>query len=201
MLSPRPAPEEHLRQDEQFLRAVLDQHRSRLLHYVHRLTGDLHRAEDVVQEALVRVWLTQARTPLPADRVAPWLHRVARNLAVDAHRRDRSVPMGMLPPELLQRADGTDVADTVATRQVVRRALSRLSPEHRDAVVTVLLHDLSGAEAARALGVPAGTVKSRLHYALRALRRDLERAGGGSADRRRPDARHGAVRIPQRGAA
>jgi RNA polymerase sigma-70 factor (ECF subfamily) len=144
---------------------------------VYRLTsGDTHRAEDIVQETMLRAWLTGLDRH-DEDRRIAWLYRVARNLAVDAHRRDRAVPVGALPDDMLHRPDDTgDLADTVVDRQLVRRALARLSPEHREVLFHVHLHDRTRAEAARVIGVPQGTVKSRNHYALEALRRELPAA-------------------------
>ncbi|MBA2807722.1 MULTISPECIES: sigma-70 family RNA polymerase sigma factor [Streptomyces] len=154
-----------------------ERYRARLLRYANRLTsGDLHRAEDIVQETMLRAWLTDLDAHDENHRIA-WLLRVARNLAVDAHRRDRAVPVGALPDDMLHRPDGAgDLADTVVDRQVVRRALARLSPEHREVLFHVHLHDRTRAEAARAIGVPQGTVKSRNHYALEAMRREIPAA-------------------------
>ncbi|MBB0245886.1 sigma-70 family RNA polymerase sigma factor [Streptomyces alkaliphilus] len=160
------------------LAALLLLHRERLLRHIVRLTaGDPHRAEDIVQETLLRAWifveLGDEENPAEEERLVAWLHRVARNLVIDAHRRDRAVPVGVVPDELLPPATGSDVADTVVDRQVVRHALARLSPAHREVLVEVHLRDRTGAEAARAIGIPPGTVKSRTHYALMALRREL----------------------------
>lgn len=160
---------------EGLLHDLMDRHRDRLLRYVNRLTGDAHRAEDIVQETMLRCWTTRGEAQFsPPERAAPWLFTVARNLAVDAHRRDRAVPMGSLPTEVLQRPERTDIADTVADRQLLHQALDRLSPEHREVLIQVLVHDRTGAQAAQALGIPVGTVKSRVHYALSAMRRELE---------------------------
>ncbi|MER7026404.1 sigma-70 family RNA polymerase sigma factor [Streptomyces sp. NPDC000404] len=106
-------------------------------------------------------------------RLGSWLFTVAHNLAVDAHRRERAVPVGPTPAEALTRPAGADMADAVVDRQVITQALCRLSPEHRDALVHVHLLDRTGAEAAQAMGIPRGTVKSRTHYALLAMRREL----------------------------
>ncbi|MCE7083379.1 sigma-70 family RNA polymerase sigma factor [Streptomyces sp. ST2-7A] len=161
------------------LAALLLRHRERLLRHVVRLTGDPHRAEDIVQETLLRAWvfveLGEDEDPAEEERLIAWLHRVARNLVIDAHRRDRAVPVGVVPDELLPPTGGTDVAEAVVDRQVVRHALARLSPAHREVLVEVHLRDRTGAEAARAIGIPPGTVKSRTHYALVALRRELTR--------------------------
>lgn len=158
-----------------------ERYRSRLLRYVRRLTsGDPHRAEDIVQETMLLAWLA-ADGPdrchgRDEEHLAAWLHTVAHNLAVDAFRRERAVPMGVVPAAMLCRADDSDMADAVVNRQILGRALERLSPEHREVLVQVHLHDRSRAEAARALGVPQGTVKSRTHYALVAMRRELPAA-------------------------
>ncbi|GAB3107893.1 sigma-70 family RNA polymerase sigma factor [Streptomyces calidiresistens] len=163
------------------LATLLLRHRERLLRHVVRLTGgDPHRAEDIVQETLLRAWvfleLTDDTDPAEEERLVAWLHRVARNLVIDTHRRDRAVPVGVVPDELMPPAGGSDVAEAVVDRQVVRHALARLSPAHREVLVEVHLRDRTGAEAARAIGIPPGTVKSRTHYALVALRRELTRS-------------------------
>lgn len=133
---------------------------------------------------MLRAWLARAEferasgSKRDEDHLAAWLHIVARNLAVDARRRDRTVPVGIVPPALLYReADsGTPAADTVLDRLMLVRALRRLSPHHRDVLAHVHLYDRSREETARLLGVPKGTVKSRLHYALAALRTELPAA-------------------------
>lgn len=161
-----------------------ERHRGRLLRYVSRLTdGDPHRAEDIVQETMLRAWLAadefagageEGRSRQDDDRLAAWLHVVARNLAVDARRRERSVPVGITPTGLLQRAAaGPDVAESVADRAALAGALARLSPGHRAVLAHVHLCDRTRDETARLLGIPKGTVKSRLHYALSTLRREF----------------------------
>ncbi|GAA3859208.1 sigma-70 family RNA polymerase sigma factor [Streptomyces sedi] len=159
-----------------------ERHRNRLLRYVNRLTGgDPHGAEDIVQETMLRAWLAsdefaddESRSRQDDDRLAAWLYVVARNLAVDARRRDRSTPTGITPAGLLQRATDTpDMAETVVNRIALTGALARLGPRHRDALVHVHLCDRSRDETARLLGIPQGTVKSRVHYALSTLRREF----------------------------
>ncbi|MEV1006379.1 sigma-70 family RNA polymerase sigma factor [Streptomyces sp. NPDC049881] len=159
-----------------------ERYRDRLLRYVNRLTaGDPHRAEDIVQETMLRAWLAAERgtgdDDGEGDRLAAWLHTVARNLAVDAHRRDRSLPTGIVPPVLARRpAEGGDMAERVADRLLLTTTLARLTPEHREILCHVHLCDRSRAEAAHDLGIPQGTVKSRVHYALSALRREIPAA-------------------------
>lgn len=171
----------------ELLDRISSAYRARLLRYVNRLTlGDPHRAEDIVQETMLRVWRLAVRQSARTgaaeheitydeDRLVAWLYTVARNLAVDAHRRDRTVPMGVVPAPMLQRCTEPDMADAVVDRHVVHGALARLTPEHREVLVQVHLCDRSRADAARAIGVPQGTVKSRTHYALLAMRREMRR--------------------------
>ncbi len=158
---------------------VAERYRERLSRYVSRLTaGDAHRAEDIVQETMLRAWLAADEFAGNEDHLAAWLYVVARNLAVDARRRERSVPTGMLPADLFHQAadGGADVADVVADRVTLVRSLAGLSPHHREVLVHVHVYDRSREDTARLLGIPQGTVKSRLHYALSALRQEFAAA-------------------------
>lgn len=157
------------------MRALYAEHAAPLLRYALRLTnGDRQRAEDIVQETLLRAWMhPEAISDRPAR---PWLFAVAHNLSVDAHRARRS-----RPPEV---ADGAlalfpvpDEADRVLESWAVGDALRVLRPEHRQVLVQTYYLGRSVAEAALALGIPAGTVKSRTFYALRALKLALEERG------------------------
>lgn len=161
--------------DEAFIRALYAEHGGALLRYALHLTGgDRQRAEDLVQETVVRAW----RHPEAlADRPArPWLFAVARNLAVDAYRARQS-----RPPEVGQAALDTlpahDDADRTLESWAVAEALASLRPDHRTVIVETYYRGCSVAEAAAALGIPPGTVKSRTYYALKALRLALQERG------------------------
>lgn len=161
--------------DEQLIRALYAEHGGPLLGYVQRLTGgDRQSAEDIVQETLLRAWMhPEAISDRPAR---PWLFAVARNLAVDAHRARRA-----RPPEVAEGAlellPVPDEADRVLESWAVADALSALRPEHRQVLVETYYLGRSVTEAAMVLGIPAGTVKSRTFYALRALKLALEERG------------------------
>ncbi|MFG2883579.1 sigma-70 family RNA polymerase sigma factor [Streptomyces sp. NPDC048297] len=136
--------------------------------------GDRQRAEDLVQETLVRAWQhPEALHAEGFDSIRPWLLTVARRLAIDARRARQARPPEICAevPEHARTTD--DPSERAVTRLDVRDAVKTLTPEHRDVLVLVYLRGASVAEAAKTLGIPAGTVKSRAYYALRALRRAL----------------------------
>ncbi|MEV7444969.1 sigma-70 family RNA polymerase sigma factor [Streptomyces sp. NPDC091204] len=133
--------------------------------------GDRHRAEDLLQETLFRAWTHPEALESSHASMRPWLYTVARRLAIDA-RRARLVRPAEVGPEALTHvpAAADDRTEQAVAALDVRRALRLLSPEHRAVLVQIYYRGASVCEAAEALGVPAGTVKSRTHYALRALR-------------------------------
>jgi len=154
-----------------------DEHAAALWGYCLRLTGnDRARAEDVVQETLLRAWRSVAALDESQGSVRAWLFKVARNIVIDDWRTKRNqseivvadVPDGRGEP---------DRTDQVLLSWVVAEALTRLSAEHRAVLLECYYRGLPVAEAAERLGVPPGTVKSRTHYALRALRLVLEEMG------------------------
>ena len=159
--------------DEQLLRTLYEQHGAALYGYALRLTGgDRGWAQDVVQEVLLRAW----RHPrvFEAGPIRGWLHTVARNLVIDQWRARQVRPEVLADPPERGVADGTDEA---VQSWLVADALRRLSTAHREVLVECYYLGRSTVEAAERLGIPPGTVKSRLHYALRALRLALEEMG------------------------
>jgi RNA polymerase sigma-70 factor, ECF subfamily len=132
---------------------------------------DAAAAEDAVQEALVRAW-----RDLPglndAASFDAWLHRILVRACYDEARRGRRGRAAV--PGLVSEMTGDDPAPGLADRDQIERGFRRLRPEHRAAIVLQFYLGLSTRETADALGVPAGTVKSRTHFATRALRAALE---------------------------
>lgn len=136
-----------------------------------RMLRDPYAAEDAVQDAVVRSW-RDIRALRDPERFDPWLHRNVVNSCLDHLRRGRRRPIEIpvLPDEASDEpAHGTRVAD----REEIETALFRLSPEHR--AVLVLRHYLGyePIEIAEILGVPSGTVHSRLHNGAKAMRQAL----------------------------
>ncbi len=159
----------------QLLRVLYDEHAAPLWAHVVRLTGDRAFAEDVVQETLLRAWrhprvLDQSETSARA-----WLFTVARNLVIDDWRKGRS----RLETTTSEPPDRPTVDDVDARLQAweVGEAMRQLSAAHREVLTECFYRGHSVQEAATRLGIPAGTVKSRCHYALRALRLILDEMG------------------------
>src|SRR6201990_1542665 len=158
--------------DDAFVRALYAEHGGALLRYaLHLTSGDRQRAEDLVQETIVRAWRHPDALVTRPPRA--WLFAVARNLAVDAYRARQS-----RPPETGQEAFDTlpahDDADRTLESWAVAEALASLRPDHRSVIVETYYRGCSVAEAAATLGIPAGTVKSRTYYALKALKLALQ---------------------------
>jgi RNA polymerase sigma-70 factor (ECF subfamily) len=156
-----------------------DEHAAALWGYCLRLTGhDQARAEDVAQETLVRAWKHFSVLDDSQGSVRAWLFTVARNIVIDEwrSRRARSEVSVADVPEV---ADPRDQTDQQLMSWVVAEAVTRLSDEHRAVLLECYYRGASVAEAAGRLGIPEGTVKSRTHYALRALRLALEEMGVG----------------------
>jgi len=163
------------------MRELYAEHAGVLLGYVRKLVGgDTGRAEDVVQETLLRAWQNpEALRPDRADggSVRAWLLTVARHLVIDGERRRKVRPREV---ELSPGADPVvqePAFERVLASWEVGDALRSLSAEHRAVLLELYYRDRSVAQAAQVLGVPDGTVKSRAFYALRALRAACEERG------------------------
>ena len=148
-----------------------------LLGFVTRLTGgDRHWAEDVVQETLLRAWRRRDRWRGGHGSLMPWLGTTARRIVID-HRRRRAAR----PTEVggVERAEPSepDRSERIADGLLAAEALRSLSYAHREVLVHTVLRDRTVNQAAEELGLPVGTVKSRVYYATRALRAALEEIG------------------------
>ena len=149
-------------------------HYAKSLHgYVEQFCPDRASADDIVQETFIRAWRHLPQLTADGRPVRPWLYRVARNLLIDANRAARARPVSA--PEQSAGEIGTDSGlDEVLDRQLVSAALAHLSPAHQSVLVETFYQGGTMATVARELGIPHGTARSRLHYALDALRQHLQ---------------------------
>lgn len=163
--------------DDRLVSELYRQYYSPLMAFVLRLTaGDRQQAEDVVQETMLRAWRQGGRLDPTAPSLMPWLATVARRIVIDEQRRKDARPLEA-GEEGLERASVADLSDDVLRSLIVTEALRALSPSHRQVLNETILSDRTVNEAAGVLGIPAGTVKSRVYYALRALRLVLAEQG------------------------
>src|SRR5258705_825841 len=157
---------------------LYDEHAAALWRYARRLAGDEARAQDVVQETLLRAW----QHPEVADNnersARAWLFTVARNIVID-ETRTAGFRRELSTPDDVGAFDGAcpDEVDAAMDRLLIGDALARLTPEHREVVRRSYFQGWTTAQIAADLGIADGTVKSRLHYALRALRLGLSQRG------------------------
>jgi RNA polymerase sigma-70 factor (ECF subfamily) len=164
--------------------ALVAPHLDALYRLAYRYTGDVEDAEDALQDLLVRMYPRTDELE-KVEQLKPWLARVLRNQLTDSHRRQERDPVGYLRlvgddedgsgvDRLTSPAPGPDeVHRQGLVRERIEGALGVLSPEHRE---IILLHDVEGytlVELTTVIGVPVGTLKSRLHRARDHLRRVL----------------------------
>jgi len=160
------------------MRVLYDEHAAALWRYAVRLTGDPARAEDVVQETLLRAW-QHPEVSGDAERSArAWLFTVARNMVIDDRRSARfrkereSLDTGSTPEQ-----DAPDEVNAALDRLLIGDALAQLSADHRAVIRRSYYLGWTTAQIAEDLQIAEGTVKSRLHYAVRALRLTLQEMG------------------------
>src|SRR4051794_17381958 len=162
--------------DEGAFSELVERFGPRVRYFLRKLTGEPSGAEDLFQE----VWLDVFRgLPRLADAGAfpAWLYRIARDRAYRELRRRRPDVRPLQDADAVtESADGRDF--TAEDAAAVHAALDRLAPEHREVLVLRFLEDISYDEVAGVIGCPVGTVRSRIHYAKRALARVLEQKVG-----------------------
>lgn len=160
---------------------LVAEHGDRVYRLAYRLCGNAHDAEDLTQEAFIRVFRS-------LDKYKPgtfdgWMHRIVTNLFLDMARRRARIRFEALPDDA-ERVPGRSrspeqVLHDGTLDPVLQRALDNLGPEFRAAVVLCDIEDLSYEEVARILGVKLGTVRSRIHRGRASMRAELEAAGVG----------------------
>jgi RNA polymerase sigma-70 factor, ECF subfamily len=160
--------------DQAVFRELVDRYHRRLLYYIRRILGDSAEASDVLQNVWLKVFLKINTLRAPgAFRV--WLYKIAHDEAIGLLRKRRKeiAAIDENDPAIAE-VDPWDDVDIRENAELVHRALERLSQPHREVLTLRFLEDLSLAEIAEIIGCEMGTVKSRLYYAKRSLREQIE---------------------------
>ncbi|PRA10828.1 RNA polymerase subunit sigma-70 [Arthrobacter sp. MYb211] len=163
--------------DAQVVSDIYREHGEALRRFALRVADNRDEAEDVVQETVLKVWKA---APVLTGSLRSYLFATARNVIIDRHRRAAArisaLPLGETDPEA---GDTSREISEALDRILMEEALMRLSFEHRKVVLHLHYFGSTVAQAARDLGIPEGTVKSRAYYAMRSLRGILEEIGVG----------------------
>ena len=161
------------------VRAAYAAHGPELYRFALRQLGDGGAAQDVVQEVFLRAWRAADSFDPQLASLRTWLFAIARNVVVDEARRfavrpwQRELTDGTdLPPD-----PGANTDESLVDAWVVEEALRRIGAEHRAAIVQTHLRGRPHAEVAAELGIPVGTLRSRVFYGLKALRLAMEEMG------------------------
>jgi RNA polymerase sigma-70 factor, ECF subfamily len=159
--------------------AIYLEHAEPIYRFLLRLAlGDAHLAQDLLQETMLRAWRQQDVLGIDSNSQRRWLFIVARRVAIDAARARAVRPKEIGTFDLAMVPADDDPFERLIASHDVRNALQALSEDHRRVLLLIYFQRRSTREAADALNIPEGTVKSRTHHALRALRRAL---GDGAA--------------------
>ena len=161
------------RGDRDAMDALVDHWQPRLFYYVRRLVDQEADAWDALQKTWIRVFRS-LRLVKDSKAFPCWLYTIARNTTID-HTRARQALRWQTDP-LVEASDAIDDRDESAfdDAEAVHHALGKLSPAHREVLTLFFLEDLTVEEIGVVVDAPQGTIKSRLHYARRALRSALE---------------------------
>jgi RNA polymerase sigma-70 factor (ECF subfamily) len=164
--------------DDAGVRALYAAHGRELHGFALRCLGDAGLAQEAVQEVFVRAWRAADRYDPSRASMRTWLFAIARTTVIDLARARGARPQLAPAPAAVADEPGEPAeVDRLADAWVVDAALRSLGEDHRAAILAVHHRGLGYEEAGRELGVPAGTVKSRVFYGLRAMRTALEELG------------------------
>jgi RNA polymerase sigma-70 factor (ECF subfamily) len=150
----------------------------------YRILRDHHRAQDATQQAFLGAWRDLPRLRDP-QRFDAWLHRLVVHACYVEARSERRSAAKVLAIRPTAAAVGDQIG-AVGDREMLDQAFRTLSPEHRSVVVLQHHHGYPLTEIATLLGIPEGTARSRLHYAVRHLRAELDSAARSTLIEERP---------------
>jgi len=179
--------------DARAFRKLVDHYQGRMLQFFYRLCWDRDRAEDLTQELFMKL-MQGCRRYRPQGKLSTFVYRVATNLWIDHYRASRPQPR-LYSLDQVVIGQGRDVADTDPSpvdtasheeqRVAMRRALESLTEPHRIVFELAVYQERPYAEISQLLKIPVGTIKSRMHNAVRVLKEML--GDSGEAMERQPD--------------
>jgi RNA polymerase sigma-70 factor (ECF subfamily) len=158
--------------DERAIERLYDAFGPRLYGFGMRLLGDPSLAEELVQETFVRIWRQARQFDAARGNARTFIFTIARRLAVDLWRRPSSRRIELAPEEPV-----SGHAEAVVTTVVVSQAMASLTDAHREVLELLHYQQFTQTEAAAALEIPLGTIKTRAYHAVRAMRKALEDHG------------------------
>jgi RNA polymerase sigma-70 factor (ECF subfamily) len=164
-------------QDAKRMTQMYAEHAGPLLRFLVGLTGEKNAAEDLMQETMLRAWRHIGTLPTESAAVRRWLFTVGRRIAIDAVRYRHARPQEIQLAETRGTAGSDETLGTVLASSMIGAALSDLTQCQRDLLVELYVRGRSVREVAEIFGVPPGTIKSRAHYAVRALREAVAETG------------------------
>ena len=156
--------------DKLAMQALFARHRTPVYRWLYRLVGSETLAEDLLSDVFFDVWQQAGRYQGRAA-VSTWLLSIARFKALSARRRRIDAPLDeTIETTVADSADDPEITLQKKSRsELVRQAMSKLSPEHREIIDLVYYHEKSVDECAHILGITAATVKTRMFYARKKL--------------------------------
>jgi len=156
------------------------QYKDMVLRTALSMNGDGHEAEDIMQMAFIRAYQSRSKFNGDDNAFKRWLYRITINLCVDVHRKKRSyLSLEQLKEKGFEHGNQSSHSKMEA-KDIVWQMMDCLDNKHRSVVVLRYLHEMPYEEISETLGIPLGTVKSRLNTAMRMMRRKLVKAEGGN---------------------
>ena len=162
------------------LRVLYDLHGSEIFQFCRRLVGDRGLAEEAMQETFLRAWRAQDRFDPATGSLRTWMYAVARNVCIDALRargRKFGLAGSMAGHDAKPPGEEDSGFESMLSSWMLEEALRRIPANQRDALVLTYMRDRPYAEIAEVLGIPESTLRTRVFYGLKSLRKVLEEMG------------------------
>jgi len=158
--------------------AIFQEHQKMVFRTAYLMTGKKEEAEDVLQEVFTRVWKSRHTFNPEKGRLTTWLHKITVNQCL-SRQRWRHPPLLSMEqknldwPDMKHREQPEEILVTRSEYERLIKAMNSLDSKHRSVLILRYFNDLSYDEIAHIVGIPLGTVKSRINHALKSLRAQL----------------------------